>query len=220
VSSINPRQTIRGHTERVGRVAHLPCGQRIITHSTDGSLRIWNIKSGVQIGGEWRDDGDEAEVRTAASSPNGESIAVGSSDGILRVWDVGTGNVIAKWIGYMDHVGSVCWGADGEHVASGCEDGMVVYSPNTTTIATGGGNDESGVLRQASCSSSSTQSKTKFPISEEISRSFQLGMDLGSKEAYLRSVQWLNYYIRHRHMASESHPQECPTSTLRSGFHL
>jgi WD40 repeat protein len=126
-------------------------------------------------------------VRTAASSPNGESIAVGSSDGILRVWDVGTGNVIAKWTGYMDHVGSVCWGADGEHVASGCEDGMVrvwdaesdarsrsrldpgllhvnvvVYSPNTTTIATGGGNDESGVLRQASCSSSSTQSKAKF----------------------------------------------------------
>jgi WD40 repeat protein len=184
---------MRGHTERVGRVAHLPCGQRIITHSTDGSLKIWNIKSGVQIGGEWRDDGDEAEVRTAASSPNRESIAVGSSDGILRVWDVGTGNVIAKWTGYMDHVGSVCWGADGEHVASGCEDGMVrvwdaesdarsrsrldpgllhvnvvVYSPNTTTIATGGGNDESGVLRQASCSSSSTQSKMDILTPNEV----------------------------------------------------
>jgi WD40 repeat protein len=76
---------MRGHTERVGRVAYLPGGQRIITHSTDGSLRLWNIKSGVQIGGEWQDDGDEAEGRTAALSPNGKSIAVGSSDGILSV---------------------------------------------------------------------------------------------------------------------------------------
>jgi WD40 repeat protein len=152
---------------REGRRCCAPAGwTTIITHSADGSLRLWDIKSGVQIGGELRDDGDKAEVWTAALSPNGNTIAVGSSDGILRVWDIGTRNVIAKWTGYMDRVGSVCWGADGEHGASGCEDGMVrvwhaksgeavldpiktgnehvnavVYSPDTTMIATGGGND-------------------------------------------------------------------------------
>ncbi|KAG1761255.1 hypothetical protein EDD22DRAFT_27672 [Suillus occidentalis] len=49
-SAVTPRKTMRGHTDNVYGVVHLPGGQRIITCSTDGSLRLWELESGAQIG--------------------------------------------------------------------------------------------------------------------------------------------------------------------------
>jgi len=40
---------MRGHTDLVTGVAHLPDGRRIITCSDDGSLRLWNLKRGIQL---------------------------------------------------------------------------------------------------------------------------------------------------------------------------
>jgi WD40 repeat protein len=51
-------------------VVHLPGGQRIITCSDDGSLRLWNLKSGKQIGEDWRDR--ESKVEGIALSPDGK----------------------------------------------------------------------------------------------------------------------------------------------------
>ena len=86
-SATKPRQTMRGHTSRVKGVAHLPDGRRIITSSWDGSLRLWEIESGAQIGDAWRDGGEEV-VCSIALSPNGKTVANGSMDGKVRLWDV------------------------------------------------------------------------------------------------------------------------------------
>ncbi|KAG2745890.1 hypothetical protein P692DRAFT_20836425 [Suillus brevipes Sb2] len=43
-SAITPRKTMRGHTDYVMGVAHLPGRQRIITCSMDGSLRLWDLQ--------------------------------------------------------------------------------------------------------------------------------------------------------------------------------
>ena len=164
-SATEPRQTIRGHTGLVRGVAHLPDGRRIITCSLDGSLRLWEIESGTQIGDDWRDGGKEG-VWSIALSPNGKTVASGSSDGKVRLWDVETKNVVAKWTGHTDAALSLCWSVYGERVVSGSNDGTmrvwdvesgdtvlgpiktghrylfaVIYSPDTTTIATGGYNE-------------------------------------------------------------------------------
>jgi len=163
-SAIKPHQTMRGHTDWVTGVAHLPDGRRIITCSHDGSLRLWNIKSGVQIGNDWRDDGKEWSI---ALSPNGKSVASGSRDGKVRLWNIETKKVVAKWTGHTDCVRSLCWSVDGERVLSGSDDGTirvwdvesgdtvlgpintghwvvhaVIYSPDTTKIATGGWHED------------------------------------------------------------------------------
>jgi WD40 repeat protein len=159
---------MRGHTDQVRGVLHLPGGRRIITCSEDGSLRLWDLESGAQVGDDWRDECDKAAVFTIALSPNGHTVASGSDDGKVRLWDVETGEVIAKWIGHADWVRSVCWSANGQQVVSGSDDGTarvwdvkngktvlaiktgsqwvltVIYSPNSTKIATGIHN-ESGV---------------------------------------------------------------------------
>ena len=163
-----PRQTMRGHADFVTGVMHLPDRRRIITCSSDGSLQLWEIESGKWIGDGWRDDGDCAAVLTIALSPNGKTVASGSRDGKVRLWDIETKKVIARWTGHTGTARSLCWSVDGERVVSGSEDGSirvwdvessdtvlgpiktghrgfvsaVIYSPDTTKIATGGRNED------------------------------------------------------------------------------
>ncbi|KAG2144604.1 WD40-repeat-containing domain protein [Suillus clintonianus] len=119
--AVTSRQTIEGHTDWVGGAVHLPGGQHIITCSWDGSLRLWDLESGAQVGDDWRDEGYDAGVRTIALSPNGKEVASGSWDGNVRLWDVARGKVIAKWTGHIGGIVSVCWSANGERVLSGSE---------------------------------------------------------------------------------------------------
>jgi WD40 repeat protein len=157
------RQVMQRHSRGVRNVVHLPGGRRIISCSDDGSLRLWDLESGAQIGNDWRDVGDETEVFMTALSPNGNIIASGHSDGMVRLWDVGGEGVITKCIGHTSPVWALCWNADGDRMVTGAEDGKVrvwevesaetvlgpiesgheyvhtvIYSPDKSVIGTGG----------------------------------------------------------------------------------
>jgi len=146
----------------VAGVVHLRDRRRIITGSHDGSLRLWNLDGGVQIRNDWFDD-EEVGVWVIALSPNGKTIASGGDDGKVRLWDVETEKLVARWTGHTDVTNSLCWSGDGGRVVSGSDDGTirvwdvesgdtvlgpiktghdhvyaVIYSPDTTKIATGG----------------------------------------------------------------------------------
>jgi WD40 repeat protein len=163
-STIKPCQKFEGHTAWLDGAIHLPGGQRMLTCSRDGSLRVWNLKSGKQIGDDWR-DGDSG-VWTIALSPDGKKVVSGSEDGGLRLWNIDTGKVITIWTGHTETVMSVCWSRDGQRVVSGSIDGTVrqwnvkngetilspikighnhvyavVYSPDMTTFATAGADE-------------------------------------------------------------------------------
>jgi WD40 repeat protein len=64
-STIKPHKKFEGHTDAVTGAIHLPDGQRMMTCSFDGSMRVWNLKSGKQIGEDLR-DGD-SKVWTVVS---------------------------------------------------------------------------------------------------------------------------------------------------------
>ncbi|KAG2743337.1 hypothetical protein P692DRAFT_20838995 [Suillus brevipes Sb2] len=48
-SAVTPCKTMRGHTNYIFGVVHLPDGKRTITGSYDGSLRLWDLESSTQI---------------------------------------------------------------------------------------------------------------------------------------------------------------------------
>lgn len=120
-SAITRRQKFEGHTYSIWSTIHLPDGERIITCSLDGTLRIWSLESGKQIGRDWR-DGD-SWVWTIALSPDGKKLVSGGSDGAVRLWDIDTCKVITKWTGHTILVASVWWSRDGRRVLSGSDDG-------------------------------------------------------------------------------------------------
>ncbi|KAG1855867.1 WD40-repeat-containing domain protein [Suillus tomentosus] len=161
-SRILPDHPSEVHSRMICDAIYLPGGQRIMTCSWDGSLRVWNLKSGKQIGDDWR--GGDKTVRTIALSPDGKKVVSGSADGEVRLWDTDTGKIVMRWIGHTGPVKTVCWSGDGQRVLSGSEDGTArqwdiesgeanlapliktghkyvftaVYSPDTTRFATGG----------------------------------------------------------------------------------
>jgi WD40 repeat protein len=104
--AIRPCHKFEGHTDTVMDVIHVSGGHRMMTGSQDGSLRVWDLQSGKQIGNDWRDGG--GAVYVIGLSPNGKKVTSGSSDGAVRLWDVDTGKVIAKWLGHTRNAFSVC----------------------------------------------------------------------------------------------------------------
>jgi WD40 repeat protein len=135
-----------------------------MTSSHDGSLRVWDVERGKQIGEDWREG---VEMNTLALSSDGKKVLSGSDDGAVRLWDIDIAKVIAKWTGHTAGVASLCWSRDGQRVVSGSYDGIrvwdtetgktilgpsefdfggvraVVYSPDETMIAAGGGTRDS-----------------------------------------------------------------------------
>src|ERR1700709_41272 len=160
IRAIRPYSKFEGHTDEVRGVIHLSGEQRMITCSLDGSLRLWNLQTGKQIGNDWRDG--ESKVYTIALSPDGKKVVSGSNDAVVRLWDIDMGKVIAKWTGHNSRVWNICWNRDGGRIVSGGNEGTVrvwdvesgktvlaietglmhvlavIYSPDTTMIATGG----------------------------------------------------------------------------------
>ncbi|KAG2343896.1 WD40 repeat-like protein [Suillus weaverae] len=160
---------MKGHTYVVHDILRLPGGQQIISCSYDGSIRIWDLESGTQVGEAWKDE-EGGSVFAIALSPDGKTIASGNEDGAMRFWDINTGKVVNKWMGHTDDVQSVRWSPDGGRVVSGSRDetfrvwdvknnktililapimskkkddhvwAICDYSPNGEMIATGGDN--------------------------------------------------------------------------------
>ena len=81
VCATQPRQTTRGHTHWVTGVAHLLDGRRIITCSRSGSLRLWEIESGTQIGDDREMMGIMQHiVNSPTISTDGKLLVTGCND--------------------------------------------------------------------------------------------------------------------------------------------
>jgi len=65
-----------------------PDGQRIVTASGDGTVRIWDERSGRAIGAPLRHEGP---VVSAQFSPDGQWIVTASIDKTARVWNARSG---------------------------------------------------------------------------------------------------------------------------------
>ncbi|KAG2051100.1 WD40 repeat-like protein [Suillus hirtellus] len=142
----------------VDDIQYLPDGQRIITHSLGGSLRVWDLETGIQVK-EWED-----KFHSIALSPNGKTLASMSWDGAVTLWSIDTGNIsrtLTELEPYTEII-CVCWSPDGGQVRGQSENGTfrmwdarsgetivgpietggflrtVCYSPDRKMIATAG----------------------------------------------------------------------------------
>jgi WD40 repeat protein len=148
--AIRPCRTFEGHTKGTIGVIHIPGGQRLLTSSWDGYLRVWNLQCGKQTADNWQDG---ESINTIALSPEGKKVVGGSFDGDVTLWNFcycqmdGAHMECHYLCAGIEAVGD--WDVEsGKHVETvlEIETGFgfveaVMYSPDATMIATGGGSE-------------------------------------------------------------------------------
>jgi WD40 repeat protein/serine/threonine protein kinase len=106
-----------GHSDRIWSVSITPDGQKVISGSNDGTLRVWDLATGKC---EHILRGHTSSVLAVAS--NHHQVISGSNDKTLRVWDLTSGECLGTLYGHSERVGAVVLTPDGRWVISGSDD--------------------------------------------------------------------------------------------------
>jgi WD40 repeat protein len=133
--------TYRGHSGAINAISWSPDGRYIASGGADGRVQVWDAMTGRTL---FTYRGHSGEVNAVAwqKEPGpftafGSRIASGGADATVQVWSIGKAKqasnaqamtVEGKILLYRGHsaqVLSVSWAPDGQHIASGSEDGTV-----------------------------------------------------------------------------------------------
>jgi WD40 repeat protein len=121
-TSVQLERVLEGHAEGITSIAFSPDGGTIASGSLDGTLKIWDAATGVEVH-TFR--GHSGNVNVVAFTPDGKRIVSGSDDHTVRLWDVPTGRNVRTLKGHTGSVISVALSPDGRRVASGGHDETV-----------------------------------------------------------------------------------------------
>jgi WD40 repeat protein len=115
---------LRGHTAWVRSARFSSQGDRIVTASFDGSIRVWNVQDGRQLLSiEPQNPFGYTRFVFAAFSHNGQHI-VSANDGVVEVWDANSGKLVSTFVQdpFNSSVYSVVFSPDDRFLLTANED--------------------------------------------------------------------------------------------------
>ncbi|MEA5594244.1 SMEK domain-containing protein [Rivularia sp. UHCC 0363] len=112
-------RTLSGHSSSVWSVAVTSDGQKLISGSQDGAVKIWNLKSGNLIR---TITAHNDSVNTVITSHDGLYIFSGSHDKSIKIWDLNTGDLIRTLTGHHGSINAVVLTPDGSKIISASSD--------------------------------------------------------------------------------------------------
>ncbi|KAF8553455.1 WD40 repeat-like protein [Imleria badia] len=89
-----PHLVISGHDCHIYALTYLPDGQRVVTGSLDGTVKVWNVGNGEQ---ERTSMEHKDEVESLVVTRDGTKIISGDTGGRIKVWDVESHELVREW---------------------------------------------------------------------------------------------------------------------------
>ncbi|MGP6089993.1 hypothetical protein [Antarctobacter jejuensis] len=111
-----------GHEAGVNSVAFSPSGDRIVSGSDDGTLRLWHL-DGTEAAAPFVRHGHS--VNSVAFSPSGDRIVSGGAGGTVLLWHLDGTQAAAPFVGHKGLVHSVAFSPSGDRIVSGGADGTL-----------------------------------------------------------------------------------------------
>jgi hypothetical protein len=104
-------QTLAGHQGKVNRVAFDPKGETLASGSNDGTVKLWEVKSGKLL----HTLGDhEVAFYCVAFDPRGVTLASGGVEGTVKLWETQSGNALRTLEAHNSTVNSVAFNPQGK----------------------------------------------------------------------------------------------------------
>jgi WD40 repeat protein len=108
-----------GHSDRITGLQFTPDGQTLISSSSDGQIKLWEIPSCKPVTtlpeAGWG-------ISAIALSRDGRILAGGSNDGSLHLWNLGTLAVISNLSSHQDQVSGLLLSPKGQTLISSSHD--------------------------------------------------------------------------------------------------
>jgi serine/threonine protein kinase len=119
--------TFTGHGDSVNSVAFSPDGQLLTSGSSDGSIKLWHLRDGVEVttlGGRRWFYRLFNSVTAVALSSDGQTLASGINRNI-KLWHLNEERELTTLRGHPGTVEALAFSADGQMLASGGSDGTI-----------------------------------------------------------------------------------------------
>ncbi|KIJ59585.1 hypothetical protein HYDPIDRAFT_118338 [Hydnomerulius pinastri MD-312] len=128
--SLLPLATYTGHRNCIMSLVFMPDSKDIVSGSLDGTMRVWSLTEGNEIGEAIR---VRSLVWAMAASEDGKLLASGGLGGRVIVWDAKSHKKVVEGGGRHSHVvNSLSFSRDSTKVASASEDkSVIVWSTST-----------------------------------------------------------------------------------------
>ncbi|BCM88445.1 hypothetical protein IAD21_00276 [Abditibacteriota bacterium] len=119
-ASTHPQLALQiGHSSMVETVAYSPDGRELASGSSDNTIKLWDVQTGLLLRTL---TGHTGIINSVAFSSDGRKLASGSMDNTIKLWNVQTGILLRTLTGHISSVDSVAFSRDARTIASGSWD--------------------------------------------------------------------------------------------------
>ena len=118
----SPLQILKGHRGEVNWVSFDSRGQWLATASDDGTARVWDPVTGLEL---LKLPGHFGEVVAAEFTPEADTLITAGKDGKLRQWHMLSGHAGQRIDVSDDRIAALAICPGGQYAATACKDGFV-----------------------------------------------------------------------------------------------